>query len=133
VKGNTLSDEEAATQKTDFSSLTATFAFSDGVAKTDDLSLMSPLLRVHGEGSANYIAQTTDFLVRTSIVGSLKGQGGQTIDDLKDVTIPLKVTGAWTDPQYKLVFDDVLKAKAKKEVEKAKEKLKDKLLNKLFN
>ena len=133
VKGNTLSDEEAATQKTDFSSLTATFTFSDGVAKTDDLSLMSPLLRVHGEGSANYIAQTTDFLVRTSIVGSLKGQGGQTIDDLKDVTIPLKVTGAWTDPQYKLVFDDVLKAKAKKEVEKAKEKLKDKLLNKLFN
>ncbi|MGR5528054.1 AsmA family protein, partial [Vibrio maritimus] len=75
-----------------------------------------PLLRIQGEGSANYVNETADFLVRTSIVGTLEGQGGQSIDELRDVTIPIKITGPWAQPQFALVFDDVLKEKAKKEV-----------------
>ncbi len=42
---------------------------------------------VRGKGSANYINETVDFTISTSIVGTLEGQGGKNIDELKDITI----------------------------------------------
>lgn len=43
------------------------------------------------------------------------------------MTIPIKVTGAWADPKFSLVFDDVLKQKAQKEIDRGVEKLTDKI------
>ncbi|RBW66473.1 AsmA family protein [Vibrionales bacterium C3R12] len=126
IKGEEVKEGSEA-QKTDFSAMTATLTLNNGEVSTNNLNMQSPLLRIHGEGKANYISETADFLVRTSIVGSLEGQGGQNIDDLKDVTIPVKITGKWADPKFKLVFDDVLKQKAKKEVDRGVEKLTDKI------
>ncbi|MBD1557969.1 AsmA family protein [Vibrio sp. S9_S30] len=133
-------------EKTDFSAMTATLKLNKGVVSTDNLNMQSPLLRITGKGNANYIQQNVDMLIRTSVVGSLKGQGGETIDDLKDVTIPVQISGAWADPKFKLVFDDILKQKAKKEAERGLNKLlgdkvkpdqskdiADKLLKGLFN
>ncbi|MDC0611503.1 AsmA family protein, partial [Vibrio sp.] len=125
-KGETLSEEDTV-KKTDFSSLTSTINLKGGVASTSNLAMSSPLLRIHGEGSANYIEKTTDFLVRTSVVKSLEGQGGKSIDELRDVTIPIKVTGPWEKPKYRLVFDDVLKQKANKELDRGLEKLDGKI------
>ncbi|MCL9774572.1 AsmA family protein [Vibrio methylphosphonaticus] len=116
-------DGKQGPQKTDFSAMTATLTLNKGVVSTNNMKAESPLLRINGEGSANYIDETVDFLVRTSVVGTLEGQGGQSITELRDVTIPIKVTGAWTQPQFALVFDDVLKQKAQKEVERATERL----------
>ena len=126
IKGEKY-DESEDVQKTDFSAMKATLKVDKGWVSTNDLSAQSPLLRVTGSGKANFIKETVDFLVRTSIVGSLEGQGGKSIDDLKDVTIPIKVTGAWTDPKFSLVFDDVLKQKAQKEIDRGVEKLTDKI------
>ena len=126
IKGEKLDDTEGV-QKTDFSAMKATLKVDKGWVSTNDLSAQSPLLRVTGSGKANFIKETVDFLVRTSIVGSLEGQGGKSIDDLKDVTIPIKVTGAWADPKFSLVFDDVLKQKAQKEIDRGVEKLTDKI------
>lgn len=125
-KGETITDEESV-KKTDFSSLTSTVNLKNGVASTSNLAMSSPLLRVHGEGNANYIKQTTDFLVRTSVVKSLEGQGGKGIDELRDVTIPIKVTGSWDDLKYRIVFDDVLKQKAEKEIDRGLDKLDSKI------
>lgn len=121
-KGQSL-DGVQGPQKTDFSAMKATLKLAGGVVSTNNMYAESPLLRVSGEGSANYINETVDFLIRTSVVGTLEGQGGQSIDELRDVTIPIKVTGAWTEPRFALVFDDVLKQKAQKEVERATERL----------
>ncbi|CAM3693485.1 putative assembly protein [Vibrio aerogenes CECT 7868] len=125
IKGRSLPDN--AVQKTDFSALSGTFNLKQGIAATRDLSMMSPLLRVHGEGQVNYLNQSQDMLVRTSFVGSLQGQGGKDIDELRDITIPLKVTGNWQKPHYKVVFDDVLKQKAKKELNRGLKKLDEKI------
>jgi AsmA protein len=126
LKGQTLTDE-AVVQKTDFSSFEATFQLNQGIARTDDLSMKSPLLRIGGQGQANYIQQTVDAVVRTSVVGTLKGQGGQRLDELKGVTIPLKVKGSWQHPRYQLVFDEVVKQKAKKELNRGLKKLENKI------
>jgi AsmA protein len=126
IKGEKVESKGEA-QKTDFSAMKATLKVDKGWVSTNDLSAQSPLLRVTGKGKANFINETVDFLVRTSIVGSLEGQGGKSIDDLKDVTIPIKVTGQWADPKFALVFDDVLKQKAQKEIDRGVNKLTDKI------
>ncbi|MFZ3407517.1 AsmA family protein [Vibrio chagasii] len=126
IKGEKVESTNEA-KKTDFSAMKATLKVDKGWVSTSDLSAQSPLLRVTGQGKANFINETVDFLVRTSIVGSLEGQGGKSIDDLKDVTIPIKVTGQWADPKFALVFDDVLKQKAQKEIDRGVNKLTDKI------
>ncbi|PMH46823.1 cell envelope biogenesis protein AsmA [Vibrio sp. 10N.286.49.B3] len=126
IKGQSLDGNEGV-QKTDFSAMTGTFVLANGEMTTNNLHAQSPLLRVTGEGTANYLQETTDFLVSTSIVGSLEGQGGQDISELKDVTIPIQITGSWAQPKFKLIFDDVLKEKVEKEVQRGVDKLTDKI------
>ncbi|WP_458860751.1 AsmA family protein [Vibrio cholerae] len=126
IKGQSV-EEADVVKKTDFSAMTTTLKLNKGEVTTNDLNLQSPLLRVHGEGKANYLQETVDFLVRTSVVGTLKGQGGKDLDELRNVTIPINISGAWSDPKFRLVFDDVLKQKAKKEVDRGVEKLTDKI------
>ncbi|MEG3694736.1 AsmA family protein, partial [Vibrio coralliirubri] len=76
IKGEKVESTNEA-QKTDFSAMKATLKVDKGWVSTNDLSAQSPLLRVTGQGKANFINETVDFLVRTSIVGSLEGQGGK--------------------------------------------------------
>jgi AsmA protein len=117
--------------KTDFSAMQATLTLNNGVISTKDLSIQSPLLRIHGEGKANYLQENVDFLLRTSIVGSLSGQGGKDIDELRDITIPINISGKWANPKFKLVFDEVLKQKAQKEIDRGLRKLDEKLGDKI--
>ncbi|EKO3720497.1 AsmA family protein [Vibrio metschnikovii] len=126
LRGQTL-DESEAVKQTDFSALTATLQLNKGEVSTNNLAMQSPLLRIRGEGKANYLNETVDFVVRTSIVGTLKGQGGKDIDELRDVTIPIHISGQWTEPRYRLVFDDLLKQRAQKEIDRGIEKLGDKV------
>ncbi|EKO3658116.1 AsmA family protein [Vibrio metschnikovii] len=126
LRGQTL-DESEAVKQTDFSALTATLQLNKGEVSTNNLAMQSPLLRIRGEGKANYLNETVDFVVRTSIVGTLKGQGGKDIDELRDVTIPIHISGQWTEPRYRLIFDDLLKQRAQKEIDRGIEKLGDKV------
>jgi AsmA protein len=111
------SSEKTEPKQTDFSSLTATIKLANGIASTNNLAMQSPMLRIKGEGDANYIEETANVLIQTSVVGSLKGQGGKDINDLKDLTIPVRVFGPWASPEYKVELTDVLEQQS---VEKAK-------------
>jgi AsmA protein len=92
------------TKKTDFSELTATFKIAKGVARNNDLSLKSPLLRVGGEGEINIGEDRLNYLVKAAIVGTSQGQGGRDVGDLRGVTIPVRVAGPLEKPSYKLDF-----------------------------
>lgn len=109
-------------QKTDFSELTASFRISDGVARNNDLSMKSPLLRVGGEGEINIGADTVNYLVKASIVGTSKGQGGRETEDLRGLTIPVRVSGPLKAPSYRLDFGamvtDTVKQKAEDAIKK---------------
>ncbi|MDC5840892.1 AsmA family protein [Vibrio europaeus] len=130
IKGEKLEGGDEV-QKTDFSAMKATLKLNKGNVSTNDLHIQSPLLRIRGNGSANYLNETVDFTVSSSIVGSLKGQGGEDIDELKDVTIPINISGSWAQPKFKLIFDDVLKQKAEKELDRGLKKLDEKLGEKI--
>ncbi|MBI3042888.1 MAG: AsmA family protein [Betaproteobacteria bacterium] len=112
-------------QKTDFSELTATFRIANGVARNNDLSLKSPLLRVGGEGEINIGEDTVNYLVKASIVGTTQGQGGRELGDLRGVTVPVRVAGPLANPSYKLDFGAMATETAKQEI---KGRLQERLL-----
>jgi AsmA protein len=114
--------------QTDFSSLKGSFTANEGIVNNQDLELMSPLLRVTGSGDIDIPREVIDYAVRVSIVGTAEGQGGKTLEDLKGLTIPVKITGSFDNPRPKVDLAAVLKEQATDEVKaKAEEKLKEKL------
>ncbi|MBX3666523.1 MAG: AsmA family protein [Burkholderiales bacterium] len=115
LKGEQTQQSDAR-QKTDFSELTATFRIAGGVARNNDLSMKSPLLRVGGEGEVNIGADTVNYLVKASIVGSGKGQGGRETGELRGVTVPVRISGPLAAPSYKLDFGAMITDSAKQKV-----------------
>jgi AsmA protein len=118
--------------QTDFTELQGTATVTDGVVRNNDLSAKSPLLRISGEGQASLPAETIDYLLTTKIVGSLKGQGGKGLDELKGVAIPVRISGTFSKltytPDLAAGLGDVAREKAKEKIEKKTQKLlKDKL------
>ncbi|WP_018948425.1 AsmA family protein [Thioalkalivibrio sp. ALMg11] len=107
LRGEQLEDEEP--NQTDFSELTGSFNIRDGVVHNEDLEASSPLLRVGGQGQADLNDDTLDYRVNTTIVGTLEGQGGRELDDLRGVTLPIRITGAFTDPSFRLDLEDVVR------------------------
>lgn len=123
--------EESEPNQTDFSDLSATLKLGDGIVSNDDLALRSPLLRVSGDGTADLLREVLDYRIRTSLVGTLTGQDGKTLDEVKEVTVPVKVTGSFNDPKIALDVDALLSGAAKEKIDAAREKAKDKIDEKL--
>lgn len=101
--------------KTDFSSLSASFNIASGVAATDDLSLIGPLVRMTGRGTTDMPAQSLSWRVEPRIVASLQGQGqvqGQAPIPLRKgeggkmagLGVPVVIDGPWADPR---IYPDI--------------------------
>lgn len=107
-----------SSQKTDFSELTGTFNIRNGVASNHDLSMKSPLLRILGEGAIDLGQDSVNYLVKATVVGTSKGQGGRDVDDLKGLTVPVRITGPLAALSYKLDFSAMATEAVKQRVEK---------------
>lgn len=112
------------TQKTDFSELKATFNVKGGVARNEDLSMKSPLLRVSGAGNIDIGNDRLDYLLKPTLVATTQGQGGKDRLDVAGLTIPVKLTGPLESPQYTIDFAGIV-------TDLAKQRLQDELLKRL--
>lgn len=117
-----------AANQTDFTELSATIDAARGVLRNDDLAMSSPLLRIGGAGSANLLSETIDYRLRTSVVATLAGQGGEGLDNLRGVTVPIRITGSFAQPAFALDLDALIAGSVR---DKAREKLEEKLPDKL--
>jgi AsmA protein len=125
--GGTETRTGSAAERTDFSELTATFTVKNGVAHSDDLDLKSPLVRVSGAGQVDLAAGTLDYTVRASVVGTLKGQDGRDINELRGVTVPVRLSGPFEKVAYAVDWGSVAKDALKSQTtEQLKEKLQPK-------
>lgn len=132
LQGGSTSKAASETEKTDFSELKASFVIRNGVAHNDDLSAKSPLLRLGGSGDIDIGAGAMDYLAKATVVGSLEGQGGKELTQLKGVTVPLRVFGPFDALKYKLDIGKLASESAKAKLEEKKEVLKEKATKKLF-
>jgi AsmA protein len=120
-KGKTVppSDEP---EQTDFSELRGSAKITKGVLVNKDLFAKSPLLRIEGAGKVNLPAESLDYTLTPVIVGTLKGQSGDELEDLKGIPVPVRFTGSLAKPEYSIDWKKVLvgtqKAKAQKKLDK---------------
>jgi len=123
-------------EQTDFSEISATGVIKKGILNNKDLLAKSPFLRVNGDGKVSLVKETLDYTVQAVIVSTAKGQGGEGLDELKGVVVPVHLTGAYAAPKYEIDWGKVLldsqKGKVKEKIEeKIKEELPEDLQNKL--
>jgi AsmA protein len=134
LKGQPAPSDNLPNQ-TDFAELRGTATVTNGVVRNNDLSLQSPLLRVTGEGEVSLPDETIDYLLTTKIVGSIEGQGGKGLGELKGVAIPVRIGGTFSKPSYTpdigAALSEGAKAKVEEKVEEKKEELKQKVEEKL--
>ena len=116
-------------KKTEFSELSGTFAIQNGVARNNDLALKSALLRVAGAGDINIGEDTVNYLVKASVVGTLTGQDGRGLNELRGVTVPVRATGPLTSPSFSLDFNALVTDTVK---QKAEDMVKSKIEEGLF-
>jgi AsmA protein len=130
IKGQSV-PEQTEPNQTDFALMKGTATITKGKVNNDDLLLKSPLLRITGEGKVSLPKETIDYTLTTKFVGSLKGQGGEEMTELKGVSIPVHVGGTFSKPTYvpdlAAVLSDAAKAEVQKKVEKEARKLQKKL------
>ncbi len=119
LKGQTLPPDNTE-QKTDFSELTGSAVINKGVLINQDLSAKSPLFRITGKGKVDIGNDTLDYKLKPVLVASLEGQGGQDLERLKGVPIPVHLTGPLSKPKWRI---DIGEALAESQKAKLKEKL----------
>nr|WP_315469376.1 AsmA family protein [uncultured Undibacterium sp.] len=134
---NKTDQQQAANQleKTDFSAMSASINFVDGVGNSDDLDMKSPFLRVGGKGLVNLRSSSLDYTARATIVNTSTGQDGADLAQLKDLTIPVRISGPFDKLGYQLQFAQIssealksaFKAKAAPVLEEKKKELKEKV------
>jgi AsmA protein len=95
-----VDQDPSEVQETDFSELSGTLVIAKGTIKNDDLALKSPLLRVTGKGTVDLPREQVDYLITAAIVGTLKGQHGPGVEELRDVPVPIRIRGTFDDISY---------------------------------
>jgi AsmA protein len=127
LKGQPVPKDDQPNQ-TDFAVMSGTATVTNGLVRNDDLSLQSPLMRISGKGQTHLAEETIDYLLTTKIVGSLEGQGGKGLAELKGIAIPVHVGGTYSKPTYRPDLASVLTETAK---EKVKEKVEEEVQKKI--
>ncbi|PVV10929.1 MAG: hypothetical protein B6D77_07570 [gamma proteobacterium symbiont of Ctena orbiculata] len=137
-------------EQTDFSELNGRASIVNGVVNNQSLIAKSPYLRLEGSGKAYLLEERLKYTVRPVIVNTPTGQGGEALEELVGIPIPVKIKGNWNDPDFSVQLSKILeeqqKAKLKKKFddkvdekigekleEKVPEEVKDKLKDKLKN
>lgn len=134
---NKTDQQQAANknEKTDFSAMSASINFVDGIGSSGDLDMKSPFLRVGGKGQVNLRNSSLDYTARATIVNTSAGQDGADLSQLKDLTIPVRISGPFDKLGYQLQFAQIgsealknaFKAKTAPVIEEKKKELKEKV------
>ncbi len=122
--------ESNAPPKTDFTELTASFNIVNGVANNNDLSAKSPYVRISGQGAIDLPNENINYKVVAKVVNTGKGQGGEDLAELKGLSIPVRITGNFASPKFKLELDSALKDKTKQKLDAKKAAVKKELSQK---
>ncbi len=117
--------------KTDFSELSASFKISAGVAHNEDLAMKSPFIRLGGSGDIDIGNAAMNYLAKASVVNTAGGQGAKELDQLKGLTVPVRVTGPFDNLSFKLELASLVSDAAKAKVEEKKQEVKQKAVDQL--
>ncbi len=103
-----------------FDSLAGTFNIQNGVAKNDDLKLITPLIYANGKGDIDIGESSLDYVMAVGLS-----------EELGKAAIPITIKGPFEKPKYGVDFKAALSEKQKQVVEEKKEEVKEKISEKV--
>jgi AsmA protein len=124
--------ERTGPARTPFTALQGTGTMQNGVLTNNDLSVAMQYLKVTGKGAVDIPKSTLDYQLVATVL-KIPREGAETANeqDLVDAQIPVKVTGALTDPKVRPDLEGYLKGQVKQKIEEEKGKLEEKVKEKL--
>jgi hypothetical protein len=103
--------EDTSRWRTPFERLRASFQIEDGVARSQDLNLQAPALRIGGDGTAWLAENRLDYRLRVTIAPAAMQQGSadatQALEGLQGLTVPLRLSGPFDDVQWRIAYADI--------------------------
>ncbi len=126
LAGAGASQAASPSQQTDFTELAASFRIRDGVAHNEDLTAKSPLLRLAGRGDIDIGGGTLDYVLKAALVGTLEGQGGRDLAQLRGVSVPVRIQGPMEAPRFSLDVSSLITESARARLEEKKQELGEK-------
>jgi AsmA protein len=99
--------KQDGSKATTFTELAASFAIEGGVARTEDIKLVGPLVRMTGNGAADLAERALNFRLEPRLVASLQGQGAEISTD--GIGVPVVVEGSFAAPRIYPDLSDLLK------------------------
>lgn len=99
--------------RTKFDACKLSAEITGGVARTSDLAISTPVLKVTGQGTANLVSKAIDFQMLASV---LKAPGVSVAD------IPLKITGTYVDPTVRPDAEALAKGQLKNKLQEVLKK-----------
>ncbi|MFT7525905.1 MAG: AsmA protein, partial [Arenicella sp.] len=120
VGGGDKTDTEGSGEEnaeTRFAELSGTFILNNNKVTNNNFTMKAPLFRVGGEGEIDLAAESLNYLVKVTVVNSADGQGGEAMDQLSGVTIPIRLSGSFAAPSYSIDTKVLFKLLARKKLE----------------
>ncbi|WP_298832156.1 AsmA family protein [uncultured Piscinibacter sp.] len=111
-------------EKTDFSELSASFQIADGVARSKDLDMKSPFLRLGGDGAVDIGKGRIDYTARATVTSAATGQGGAELATLRGLTVPVHLSGPFEAIDWRIQWSAVAAGVVQNKLE---QKLKERL------
>ncbi|HBC58445.1 MAG TPA: hypothetical protein DCZ03_14900, partial [Gammaproteobacteria bacterium] len=114
--------KDSGYQHTDFTALKGQFEFRQGRALNPNLTVEMPLARLNGQGYLDLTELYLNYEVSAHLAGTSTGQDGKSLTDVRDIPIPILVTGPIDSLSYKLDTDKLIGHQLEREKEKLKQK-----------
>lgn len=107
--------------------MTGELTFHQRLASNDALYVKFPLFRITGKGQTDLGANALGYLIDPTVVESAKGRGGEELQVLSGVSIPIRVSDSLQAPLYQLdaakLLEGLVQAWVQKETQKSEQKL----------
>ncbi len=96
-------------RQTQFSSLDADIDFSHGQGTVKKLSLVGPLLHISQgtPASLDIVNQQMDLSINVRVINTSAGQEGKDLAELRNVTVPVRISGPFDKLTYQVQWKDI--------------------------
>ena len=123
--------DKSSPERTLFSALSATGAINNGVMSTSDILAQTRALKVSGGGTVDLVRNVLDLNLNAAVQKVPDDPNAAANADVVGFVVPLRVTGALSDPSVRPDLASLAKAAVQQKLEGKKQELQQQLRDKL--
>ncbi|WP_020161625.1 AsmA family protein [Cycloclasticus pugetii] len=131
LKGDVSALAAQGTGETAFANMSGTAQITNGLVNNQDLLMASPLVNIKGAGTANLVSEVLDYRLTLQRTKALSEAEQADAEDLKNMLIPVNVSGTFAKPSIKVDTKAIVLETQKEKIEEKKTELKEKLDEKI--